>query len=207
MNALRVLEEAVLNDMDRAEKKHFAALLRRADQNDEITIQLKNLLNEIDAIPTQPSRMRKLYKLFSHYYRTVTTWRYFPLAIILFFVIKSTSDILTVTYFYVTYFSDPTSLFSSIQSSLIMVTWGQILSTTAATIFVILGAVTFKFSRNKAYFFFKQSLLITIFLTQFFLFYLEEFHALTGLITNLLLLIGIDYMIDEERKIKLSEKE
>jgi hypothetical protein len=90
----------------------------------------------------------------------------------------------------------------STPTPLSIVSWGQVISTAVASVFVITGAIALKFSRDRAYFFFKQSLLITIFLTQFFLFYKEQFHALTGLAFNVLLLIGIDYMMNEERTIK-----
>jgi hypothetical protein len=206
MNALRLLEEAVMNDMDKAEKRQFAALLRRADQDDEVTIQLKKLLENIDIIPTQPSRVRRIYRLFSKFYRRVTASPLFPRGIIIFFMGKTLLDIISVSIFLMTYFSDPTRLFLSTPSSLAIVTWGQVISTIAATALVVMGVVTLKFSRDRAYFFFKQSLLITIFLTQFFLFYKEQFHALTGLTFNVLLLIGLEYMMNEENQLKLSEK-
>lgn len=202
MNALRILEEAVLQDMDKTEKRQFAAMLRRADPNDEVTIQLKKLLTDIDIIESQPSRFRKAYKQFSKLYKKIISSSYFPKGIILFFIVKTLSDIISVSYFLFTYFSDPTTLVFSTPTPLSIVSWGQVISTAVASIFVITGAITLKFSRDRAYFFFKQSLLITIFLTQFFLFYKEQFHALTGLAFNVLLLIGIDYMMNEERTIK-----
>lgn len=206
MNALRVLEEVVLNDMDRAEKRHFSFLLKKADPNDEVTIQLKKLLNDIDVIPTPQSRFRMLYRLSSRYYKQITMSSLFPRGIIIFFIVKSLIDIGSVSLFLFTYFSDPTKLFLSTPSPLIIVTWGQVVSTAAAVILVLMGIITLKFSRNQAYFFFKQSLLVTIFLTQFFLFYKEQFHALTGLAVNIFLLVGIEYMMNEERKLKRLEK-
>jgi len=206
MNALRILEEAVLKDMDITEKKHFSALLNRADQTDDVTIQLKKLLKEIDTIEIAPGRLTKLYRYFSRLYKKATESHFFIRFIILFFIGKSLADIATVSFFLLTYFADPTKLFLAVPSPLIIVTWGQVISTTIAAIFVITGAITLKFSRDQAYFFFKQSLLVTIFLTQFFLFYKEQFSALTGLITNVILLIGLEYITTEERKMKMRDK-
>lgn len=206
MNALRILEEAVLKDMDVAEKRHFSHLLNRADQTDEVTIQLKKLLREIDTIQVVPGRLTKVYHYFSKLYKKATESHLFIRVIILFFIGKALADIATVSHFLFTYFSDPTKLFLAIPTPLIIVTWGQVISTTIAAIFVITGAITLKFSRDQAYFFFKQSLLVTIFLTQFFLFYKEQFSALTGLLTNVILLIGVEYIMTEERKMKMREK-
>lgn len=207
MNALRILEEAVLNDMDRTEKRQFAALLRKADQNDEVTIQLKKLLAEIEIIPTPSSRLRSLFRLSSRYYKQVTGSPYFIKGVIVFFIGKSLLDIGSVSLFLFTYFSDPTKLFLATPTPLIIVTWGQVLSTCATVLLVLAGIITLRFSRHQAYFFFKQSLLVTIFLTQFFLFYKEQFYALTGLVSNVLLLVGLEYMIVEERKMKIAERD
>lgn len=205
MNALRILEEAVLHDMDKTEKRQFASLLRKADPNDEVTIQLKKLLDELDILPTETSRARKLYRKISHYYRSIISSSLFPKGVIIFFIGKILADIISVSIFLFTYFSNPAGLFLSTPTPLIIVTWGQVISTAVATIFIIMGGISLKFSRDQAYFFFKQSLITTIFLTQFFLFYKEQFHALTGLVFNIILLIGLEYMMTEEKHIR-SEK-
>lgn len=158
MNALRILEEAVLNDMDKAEKRQFALLLRKADPNDEVTIQLKKLLNDLEAIPIKPSAFRKLYRTFSRFYNRLTDSPLFPKGIILFFIVKTGFDISSVILFFYNYLSDPTFLLRSTPNPLIIVTYGQIFSTAMAAFFVILGVGTLRFSRNQAYFFFKQSL-------------------------------------------------
>lgn len=206
MNALRVLEEAVLNDMDKTEKRQFAALLKKADPDDEVTKQLTKLLENIDVIPANPNKIRKFLHLFSKYYKKLTESNLFVNGIIIFFILKTLLDIGFVYFFLFRYFADPTALFLSTPSPLIVVTWGQVISTTVASVFVVIGVISLKFSRSEAYFFFKQSLLVTIFLTLFFLFYKEQLNALTGLLFNVLLLIGIEYMITEERQIKNSEK-
>lgn len=202
MNSLRVLEEAVLSDLDKTEKRQFASLLKRSDENDQVTIQLKALLKNLEAIPTRPSALRNIFRTFSRYYTGIISWKYFTKIVIIFFLGKAAIDAIGVAIFLFTYYSDPASLFSSTPTPQIVVAWGQVISTIISSIFVVMGVIALKFSRHKAYFFFKQSLLVTIFLTQFFIFYREQFHALSGLVFNVLLLIGIEYMITEERKIR-----
>ena len=45
---------------------------------------------------------------------------------------------------------------------------------------------------------FERSILISIFLTEVFIFYQEQFAALTGLAANILILIALKFMIERE---------
>ncbi len=81
------------------------------------------------------------------------------------------------------------------------VSWGELASSSASGSFVIAGLWLIRKSRMRAYEMFKKAVLVSIFLTQFFTFYKEQFAALLGLGWNIMILITLRYMINEEWKI------
>ncbi len=83
--------------------------------------------------------------------------------------------------------------------------WGELASSMASGAFVIAGLWLIRKSRMRAYEMFKKAVLVSIFLTQFFTFYKEQFSALLGLGWNIMILITLRYMIDEEWKIHKKE--
>ena len=75
---------------------------------------------------------------------------------------------------------------------------GELLSTSISVILVSLGLLKLKESRLESFQFFRYSVLLSIFLTQFFIFYKVQFEALIGLSFNILTLIVLEYMISRE---------
>jgi hypothetical protein len=78
----------------------------------------------------------------------------------------------------------------------------QLLSTLASAFFVLRGVVVLRRSRLAAYAMFKTSVLITLLVTQVFVFFEREFEALVGFFFYLLLLIALDYMITREQALE-----
>ena len=72
------------------------------------------------------------------------------------------------------------------------------MSSALAGLLVVAGIIQMRGSRLAAYHFFRYAILISIFLTNFFLFFQEEFGALVGLTGNILLLGILNYIIREE---------
>ncbi len=87
-----------------------------------------------------------------------------------------------------------------------VVSWGELASSISSGAFVIAGLWLIRKSRIQAYEMFKKAVLISIFLTQFFTFYKEQFSALLGLGWNIIILITLRYMINEEWKIHKKEE-
>ncbi len=81
------------------------------------------------------------------------------------------------------------------------VSWGELASSITSGAFVLAGLWLIRKSRLNAYEMFKKAVLVSIFLTQFFTFYKEQFSALLGLGWNIIILITLRYMINEEWKI------
>jgi hypothetical protein len=68
----------------------------------------------------------------------------------------------------------------------------------------VIGIVRLRWSRLRAYQTFRLAVLVSIFFTQFFSFYIEQFAALLGLAFNVLTLEVIRYLIREETNKTLS---
>lgn len=83
--------------------------------------------------------------------------------------------------------------------------WGELASSALAGAFVVAGIWLIKSSRVEAYRMFKRAVLVSIFLTQFFSFYQQQFAALLGLAGNILILITLRYVIAEEESINKKE--
>jgi len=91
-------------------------------------------------------------------------------------------------------------LFNLKLPALSIMEWGEFLSSASDGAFVVAGIFIIRQSRLKAYRMFKYAILISIFLTQFFVFYREQVSAVVGLFGNILILFALQYMIDEEER-------
>jgi hypothetical protein len=195
LNALAQLEEAIVHDMDPAEKRRVRDLLARADQNDPITQKLQALLADIRTIPAPPpgrlTRMARWTRdLYGKLWRghTARGWvRAFFLVEVLLFVVGAVITLFENIDSVVDLFSG-TGVSFSVELAI-----GQLVAALAAAGFAVWGVVLLRESRLKAYEQFRRATLINIFLTQFFVFARIEFGALPGFIFNVLLLGLIGY--------------
>jgi hypothetical protein len=81
--------------------------------------------------------------------------------------------------------------------------WGVLITAIISALFVFYGIILLRRSKLEAYKQFKTAVLVLILLTQFFLFYSAQFHALIALIFNLMILFMVNYVIKlEEEKTK-----
>jgi hypothetical protein len=77
--------------------------------------------------------------------------------------------------------------------------WAEIVSSLLSGFFVLCGVLQIRRSRLFAFRMFARSILVSIFLTQVFAFYREQFSALLGLVFNILILIVLRFIISQER--------
>lgn len=83
-------------------------------------------------------------------------------------------------------------------SPVVFANLGQIISSTLAGLVAIGGVIAIGRSRLQAYQLFKYSVLVSIFLTQFFTFYLDYYYGLVTLVANVIVLVTLRYMINQE---------
>jgi len=208
MNALQELEEVVLHDLDRDEMRRALRLLDKSKSNDQLVIVLKDLLHHTDLVPvSKPGVWTRLKIFLENRYQKIAQWRWFHRAIILFFLIQlfiklsyaivlilfigfGWDRILSVQYFQTIARRIQTLSFSS---------GAQLAASLLSGVFVFWGIIKIRKSRVMAFRMFERSILISIFITQIFVFYHEQFTALFGLSFNIMVLFALKYMIEQEQ--------
>jgi hypothetical protein len=80
-----------------------------------------------------------------------------------------------------------------------LIDWLQLSSSLLSGALVLVGVARIRRSRLMAYIWFRRSILVSIFVTQVFAFYTEQFGALVGLALNILVLVALEYLIPLER--------
>lgn len=206
VNALEMLKEAVILDLDKAEKKQALSLLRKCNPEEPLVKALKEVVNQIEAIPVQkPGLYLKLIHFFKNLYLNVIQKKWFARLIILVFVVEAVGSLFyafEVINILSGYFFDRT-LLKITPPSYTFSDYGELFASLISGFFVVLGVIKMKFSRFSALINFKRSVLVSIFLTQFFVFLEEQFFALIGLAIDLTLILALDFMINREKEIKI----
>lgn len=198
MNALELLGEGVQNDMDAEEKKTFLSFLKNANVTSthaKITKHLIALSDDLEEVQSSESGIVKKFLIQSQtqFNRFVQS----PLmgGIILgFFIINALLYILSVVLIALAIFTGREYTID-LPSQYISLAFGEIISTTASAVLIIIGVLVLKFSRYTSYLFFKYSILVSILITQFFVFYREQVSAVFGLLLNVFILLTLNYMI------------
>ena len=197
VNALEMLRGAALHDLDREERDRALEYLKKADQSNPLVGALEEMLERADLAPERATGLavRAARGLRARYYRLVGM-RWFDELLIVALVAVAILDIGVLVHMIA---DDPH--FSNENFSMSFVDWGDTVSTVAASVMVIVGAVRLRSSRLAAYHWFKRAVLIAIFFSQFFSFYARQLAAISGLALDILLLAAIEYMIAQEQSV------
>lgn len=189
INALDMVKEAVINDLDEEEKALALTYLRRANQKDPLVIELQEFIHKVELIP-QPSPslfIRIRHFITSYYFRLSRS----PLLVrsLSVLVILQTAFVIVAT------IVGPRDIWHLTFSE-----YGRLFSSILATIFILLATISFfMISRVQAYKFLKSAILTQILLVQFFQFYDDAVAAIIGVVFNGLLLLVVDYILEKEK--------
>lgn len=208
VNALKGLEEAALSDLDEDEKKKVLFYLDRCDPGDPLTLPIRDLIIGAEPLPSPaPGLYTRLKDGFADYYERVAETDYFRRAVAIFFLLQ-----LFITLGYVLFLTlyiglgvgkhfDVQALHrvSLEMTDLTLMDKLRMSSSLLSGVFVFLGIYYMRRSRLKAYMMFERSVLVSILLTYVFIFYKEQFAALTGLAFNIVILIGLRILIRQEQ--------
>lgn len=207
MNALRELEEVVSHDLDREEKERALNLLAKCDQHEPLVQELQELFKRIELVPVPPpNRFSKIKFFFRDIYRMVVNTRAFPVLLIIFFIGQLIIKLLNAFFLVFLRGFGWTSLLDlhfigSIGGKMLQLTWvdwGQLVFSFIGGVFVFAGVYYLPTSRLKAYRMFERSILVSIFFSQGFTFYKEEFSAILGLFFNILIYLTLHFLIKRE---------
>lgn len=190
MNAIEVMKELVTLDLDAEEKRIALSYLRRSDKENPMVQAMTTVLESTRAVPRgKPRFLRVLRNDAARVYRYTIHSKYFSTGVIVIFVLQSLWHVVISLYHFhsIVSFFDVGSFVSSVLSG-VLVAFG---------IFYLL-----RHERLRAYIMFKYAVLLSIFLTQFFLFYQEQLSAISQLFWNLVIYIVLRVVIIQELRLE-----
>ncbi|MGH7545733.1 MAG: hypothetical protein ACREKI_06075 [Gemmatimonadota bacterium] len=187
-NALETTLEAVRHDLDRGERARALELLRSAPKDDPVAQALAEALRRIEAVPPRPSPFTRVKGRVEALYGGLARRRWFTGAVFAFFIGHSLLTLLK---------SVPVV---GTPSSLTFFGWGDLVSSAIPGVLVLAGVWHLPRSRLRAYRWFQRAVLFTLFVTQFFAFYHQQFVAAAGLLWNLALFATLRYAIHREER-------
>ncbi len=204
VNALQEMEQAAVHDLQPEERDRALRFLSQADAGDPIVRGLREILElaELRPAPALGPAARSRRALVARY-RQLAHHPAFAKVLIAFFIAQ-----LVVKLVHVAYMVTRAEPFSEVVDRLALmnrgaegysvVEWLQLGSSVASAAFVLLGVALIRQSRLRGLRMFQRAILVSIFLTQVFMFYHAQWMGLIVLAFNLLVLLALEFMIDHE---------
>ncbi len=190
INTLEIVKDIFSHDFDRDDKRKALKYLKKVNIKDPFIDDLQRLIERVKIDEDDASDLIKKIKRNLHkFYLNLVEKRWFKFIFFLFFIAGGIYSLARGFYFF--------------GSDLEFSIWadGYIFSAALSGLFILIGLVTMRRSRLSGYLWFKRGVLVSIFLTQFFLFYKNQLSAVVGLAESLLFLLIIQYLIDQEKRI------
>lgn len=195
VNAIREMRDIPGGRLQQNEQQEILYYLGRCEQSDPLVQELEKLVGAIYAAPSESPGLyarwkRRLYR----WYRHVAHSRWFAPVIMAFFILQfigAVSVMLTLMF-------DPSEIIAQLQGFTIA-DWAILASNVVSAVFIALGVFRLRGDHLGAFLMFERSVLVSIFVGQLFLFYKNEFGALSGLVFDLLLYMGLHFIIERER--------
>ncbi len=209
VNALQEVGEVAVGDLEPKERERALRYLERCDPDEPLAPKLRQMLLDSELVPDPrqglPGRWRD--RLFTIYRRLATTVL-FAKVLILFFTIQFLMKFIQVVILVFFESTGRTGLLNLpiltlqpwIQTKFSLTDWGQLATSLLTGAFVGLGVLTIHRDRFRALRLFQHSILVSLFLTQVFVFYNNEWAGLVRLAFNLLVLFALQFMIDQEEE-------
>jgi hypothetical protein len=186
VNALEIFKDVVIDDLDIQEKQRAALFLENSDGRDPVVKSMRKILQHVSSHRlTKPNPFSLTKKLLRDLYQDLLQLPWFMHMVVFFFVATTTLSFVQA----LAQFRTVDSFFDTT----------HILSSVLAGSFVLIGVVFMRRGhRLAAYEFYKYATLVSIFLTQFFLFYKQQFSALFALVLYITVYITLRYLISQE---------
>jgi hypothetical protein len=204
VNALHEVENVAINDLDVTERLRGLDYLKRSGADTPLVRALSDVLAGASVLPERPPhRLSLMREALVRGYRRIVSRPEFPRLLIIFFVAQLVLRILYVLALVLTpswsgVVARGVPSLERRLSGFGYLDWLQLGSTAVGGLFVALGVIALPRSRLNALRMFQRSVLISIFLVQLFVFYRSQWAALPILIFNLVLLIALNFAINQE---------
>lgn len=211
VNAVELVKEAALREMDETEHRRALALLGQADQDDPLVPKLRAILDGVRRHPTRPPSWATLVaRALRRRFFEVVDRPWFATAVVGFFTVwalASLAQILGLLFFAESGLSSQQifRLGERITSNplgkgdLDFLQWADFAASLVTTTLVVAGLYLVRGDRRAAGFaMFERALLVSLFFTQVFAFVYSEFFAVFGFLFDLLLFVAVRTMVSRE---------
>jgi hypothetical protein len=209
-NAAEMVKEAALHDFDARERRRALDLLDCADASDPLVAPLRRLILDLHSMPARPpGRLTRIARwIRGHYYELIER-PWFPRAVRIVFTLLAIFSVVQVLglvfdIFVVEHNGHIEVTVTAVDDrigNLPFVAWANIGSALVAAILLWIGVVRIRHSRLEGYHWFERSLLVSICLTQVWVFVQSQFAAVFGLCIEVILYVIVRSMIRAEVKL------
>ena len=214
VNAADLVTEAALHDLDARERERALELLDRCDATDPLVRPLRTLMIEIQSLPVRrPGRLTRWARAIRARYYAVIDKSWFPRTLRIVFTALGILSILQVVGFVfnflvVAHGSHVTVSIRGTESlgQVSLYGWLNLGSAVTATVLLWIGLVRFGHNRLMGFVWIERSLLVSICLTQVFVFVESQFSAVFGLSVEVILLVTVRAMIRAEHKLEAHKR-
>jgi hypothetical protein len=194
VNAIALLQEAVLDRVHPEQKDRALLLIQRSAANDPFTRAVRQALRNVAATqPPPPNAAQRCALWVRERYEDLIQWHWFRRAIIAIACLDAFATLaagVTLAVGGHTMLEEWAPTFWD---------WGLLITATAAATLMLIGVARLRAGRLAAFTWFRRSVLFSLFLVQFFAFYEDQLGAITGLVFDLVFLAAVSYLIGGER--------
>ena len=204
-NAIELIKEAVIRDLDAEEKQRALTLLARCDQHDPLVMALTEAVERIDPVPPpSPHWVVQVRRTLDRRYRSLAARAWFGRAVVGAFVVISLVALVQAIRRVAELAETPeVSLHTIATSAQQFARAGSLAASLVVGVLVVVGIAVLRRSRLDAYRWFLRATLVSIFIGQVFAFYLQQFEALVALAVSVLFWVTLRYTIREEEDMLL----
>lgn len=196
LNALSLTQEAVVQDLNTIERGQALAYLAKANQKHPLVPALTQVLRQTQGKPSTQSRWHRWTRgTQALYERVIARPRGSKIFNWLFFANSLTFFVVVVGIF----------VQEVAKQHLDIESYAELISAAVPPILVFIATIVWRKNRLMRYRLFSISLLMNIFVTQFFSFYHDQFSALPGFLVNIVFYIGVRSLIKHEQQLQLNK--
>ena len=205
-NALMLLRKMATSALTADERSKALEYLSKCDDAHPAVVPLRRFIDGLpEARGASPGLLVRVRLRLADEYRRLAGRRLFATAITLFFVVQLVVKLLHAALFVGIDQLSPEVIarIPFLQPELVddrtRAEWGQLASSLLSGLFVMVGVLIIRRDRLGALRMFQRSILVSIFLTQVFMFYQHQWGALLALAFNVMVFLALRFMIERER--------
>lgn len=200
MNALNEMEMIPAGGFSEEEKKRTVYFLHHSG-HEGLAASLQEFVTAVDtAPPLKPGWYERARLLLRDWYRLIASRSWFPRLIMVFFPLQLLGDVSILLGVFI---SEGTL---DRLDDMGVTDWAIVVAHLISAFFIFRGVLVFRKNRLAAFRFFERSVLVDIFIGQFFLFYKDQLSGLWGFGADIALLMGLRFIISQEQSGAMEEE-